>query len=85
MKSLTIRIPDALAADIEAECRRRHISKSDLVRKRLESASGSQKPLPGSLKAIAHLCGSLAVAPADLSARRKHYLKALGYGQKRPR
>jgi hypothetical protein len=37
------------------------------------------------LDAIADLIGSVAGLPADLSARKKHYLKATGYGQKRVR
>jgi hypothetical protein len=49
---LTVRLPDALAAQIEA---------------------------------IAHLVGSVKGLPADLSANKKKYLKATGYGLKRPR
>jgi Arc/MetJ-type ribon-helix-helix transcriptional regulator len=40
MKILTVRLPDALVAEIEAEARRRTISKSDVVRERLT------RPLP---------------------------------------
>jgi hypothetical protein len=35
MKSLTIRLPEALATEIEHESRSRRISKSDVVRERL--------------------------------------------------
>ena len=38
MKTLTVRLPDSLAAAIEAESRRRKLSKSDIVRERLERA-----------------------------------------------
>jgi Arc/MetJ-type ribon-helix-helix transcriptional regulator len=85
MKTLTIRLPDPLAAEIEAESRTRKISKSDVVRERLRllrrPAQGAQAPL----HAIADLIGSVEGLPADLSARKKRSLKATGYGQKRPR
>ena len=35
MRILTVRLPDALVAEIEAKSRRRMISKSDVVRERL--------------------------------------------------
>jgi hypothetical protein len=38
MKTLTVRVPDRVAADIEAESRKRKVSKSDIVRDRLISA-----------------------------------------------
>lgn len=37
------------------------------------------------LTEIADLIGSVGGLPSDLSARKKHYLKATGYGQKRSR
>jgi hypothetical protein len=39
--------------------------------------------MPPTLAAIADLIGSVNGLPSDLSARKKHYLKAMGYGQKR--
>jgi Arc/MetJ-type ribon-helix-helix transcriptional regulator len=85
MKTLTVRLPEPLVAEIEAESRGRKISKSDVVRERLRLAAGSARSRPGSLVAIADLIGSVDGLPADLSARRKRYLKATGYGQKRAR
>ena len=84
MKTLTVRLPEALAAQIEAESRRRKLSKSDVVRERL-SLAGSRRRPPASLEAISNLIGSVDGLAADLSARKKKYLKATGYGQKRPR
>lgn len=81
MKSLTVRLPEPLLADIEAESQGRNVSKSDVVRERLERAR-RQRP---SLDAIADLIGSVDALPADLSGRKKDYLHATGYGQKRPR
>ena len=86
MKTLTVRLPEPLASEIEAESRRRSISKSDVVRERLERARDAARPGAASLAAIADLIGSVEDdLPADLSARRKHYLRATGYGRKRPR
>jgi Arc/MetJ-type ribon-helix-helix transcriptional regulator len=84
MKTLTVRLPEALAAQIEAESRRRKLSKSDVVRERL-SLADSRRRRPASLEAISNLIGSVDGLPADLSTRKKKYLKATGYGQKRPR
>jgi hypothetical protein len=85
MKTITVRLPEALVADIEAESRMRKISKSDVVRERLQHGA-DLAGLPGtSLEAIGDLIGSVDGLPADLSARKKWYLKATGYGKKRHR
>ena len=39
MKTLTIRLPDSLVAEIESESQSRNISKSDVVRERLRQAA----------------------------------------------
>ena len=82
MKTITVRLSERLAAEIEAESRLRKISKSDVVRERLQRGAGARSNRTASLAAIADLIGSVDGLPADLSARRKHYLKAMGYGQK---
>jgi len=85
MKTLTVRLPEPLAADIEAESRRRGLSKSDIVRERLERARETTE-LPPSLADIADLIGSVDDdLPADLSARTKHYLRMYGFGRNRSR
>jgi Arc/MetJ-type ribon-helix-helix transcriptional regulator len=84
MKTLTVRLPEPLAADIEAESRGRRISKSDVVRERLERAPGQRRPT-ASLDAIADLIGSVDGLPTDLTTRKKEYLHATRYGQKRTR
>ena len=85
MKTLTVRLPEPLVAEIEAESRGRSVSKSDVVRERLQAAPGSKGPPSASLDAIADLIGSVDGLPADLSAHRKRYLESTGYGRKRPR
>ena len=82
MKTLTVRLPEPLVAEIEVESRARHCSKSDIVRERLQRAARPSRHQTSSLDAIADLIGSVAGLPADLSARKKQYLKATGYGQK---
>ena len=84
MKTLTVRLPEALVAQIEAESRERKLSKSDVVRERLSRPAQSRGRHSAPLAAIADLVGSVNGLPADLSARKKSYLKATGYGRQRP-
>jgi Arc/MetJ-type ribon-helix-helix transcriptional regulator len=85
MKTLTVRLPESVVADIEAESRERNVSKSDVVRERLQPASGATTRKHSTVDAISDLIGSVDGLPADLSARKKQYLRATGYGRKRPR
>jgi Arc/MetJ-type ribon-helix-helix transcriptional regulator len=82
MKTLTVRLPEALVAQIEGESRRRKLSKSDVVREGLAHALGSGRRQTASLDAIADLIGSVDALPRDLSARKKKYLRATRYGDK---
>lgn len=83
MKTLTVRLPQSLVAQIEAESRKRGVSKSDVVRERLTRAPSTQHA--ATYEAIADLVGSVRGLPPDLSTRKKHYLKAMGYGRQRHR
>lgn len=85
MRTLTVRLPDALAAEIEAESRGRNVSRSDVIRECLSGAGARRGRASAPLDAIADLVGSVDGLPADLSAQKKVYLKATGYGRKRPR
>ena len=85
MKTLTVRLPEPLVAEIEAESRTRKISKSDVVRERLRLLPGEARRAKAPLHAIADLIGSVDALPTDLSRRKKRYLRTTGYGQKRPR
>lgn len=84
MKTLTVRLTEPLAAQIEAESRDRKISKSDVVRERLLRVDPAT-PRRAPLGAISDLIGSVHHLAADLSARKKRHLKTKGYGRKRPR
>ncbi|HXH94098.1 MAG TPA: ribbon-helix-helix protein, CopG family [Thermoanaerobaculia bacterium] len=81
MKSLTVRLPDAMAAEIESESIADGISKSDVVRRRLENVSARPATL---FDLAADLIGSVddARMPRDLSSRKKNYLKSKGYGKR---
>ncbi len=85
MKTITVRLPEPLLAEIEAESRTRSISLSDVIRERLRLAGEAARRPAATLEAIADLIGSVDGLPADLSARKKSYLQTTGYGQKRSR
>ena len=84
MKTLTVRLPDALAAELETESRKRGVSKSDIVRERLERAREVEK-LPPALADIADVIGAADGLPSDVSARKNEYLRLWGYGRRRHR
>jgi Arc/MetJ-type ribon-helix-helix transcriptional regulator len=82
MKTITVRLPEPLVAEIEAESRGRKCSKSDVVRERLQQAARVSRSGSRHLGAIADLIGSVEGLPRDLSAHKKRYLKTTGYGRK---
>lgn len=86
MKTLTVRLPEKLVAEIEAESRRRNVPKSNVVRERLETpyAVGRQAKDVSTMDLIADLVGSVKGLPANLSSRKKYYLKKWGYGKDGP-
>jgi len=84
MKSVTLKLPEPLLADIEAEGRERNISRSDVMRERLERGKQERPRRAAHLDAIADVIGSVHGLPPDLSTRKKQYLQ-MGYGRKRPR
>jgi len=85
MKTITVRLPEPLVAEIEAESRGRKCSKSDVVRERLQRTGRRRASRATPLAAIADIIGSVEGLPADLSARKKRYLKTSGYGRKSAR
>jgi hypothetical protein len=88
MRTLTVRLPDKLASDIEAESRAAGLSKSDVVRRRLAGRGHRATGEPRTFYDLAaDLIGSVRGGrlPTDLSARKKHYLREWGYGTQRRR
>jgi Arc/MetJ-type ribon-helix-helix transcriptional regulator len=84
MKLITVRLPAPLVADLDAESRVRGVSRSDVVRERLERGD-RPSGRAAAVEAIADLIGSVDRLPADVSGRKKHYLRQTGYGRTRPR
>lgn len=89
MKTLTIRLPEALALRIEQEALARRVSKSDIVRECLDQPThASNAKAPGGMRElIGDLIGSVRNdgLPADLSGNKKKYLPALIRAKKRHR
>ncbi len=90
MKTATFRLPDKLVAEIDAEAKHRRVSRSHVVRERLATyavRAGPRRAAPSFRELAGDLIGSVRRdgLPTDLAARKKHYLKAWGYGQKRDR
>ncbi len=83
MKTITVRLPEPLVAEIEAESRLRRVSKSDVVRERLQRNGTTSGAADAGVEAIADLIGAVDGLPPDLSSNKKTYLKATGYGRKR--
>jgi len=77
MKTLTIRLPDSLVADIEQESQARRVSKSDVVRERLRPPHRVAGKRGTMREMIGDLIGSVSGLPADLSSNKKKYLPAL--------
>lgn len=83
-RTITVRLPEVLADEIETESRQRGVSKSDVVRERLERAREVAKLSPA-LADIADVIGAADGLPNDVSARKNEYLRLWGYGRKRHR
>ena len=79
-----MRTLERLVAEIDAESRERRVSKSDVIRERLQAGKKVTRQ-SSQLDAIKDLIGAVTGLPSDLSARKKHYLKTTGYGRKRSR
>lgn len=84
MQTLVLRIPDDLAADIEAEAKRLNSTKSKVARARLAARPSLAEQSKSGYELIADLVGTNVGGPRDLSARKKHYLKVTGYGRDKP-
>ncbi len=93
MKTLTLRIPDALAAEIEAEARATGMSKSDVARRRLERGRNGDGEGPRPLSfwdvtrdLIEPLEREAAGEPmTDVASNKKYYLRKWGFGKNKRR
>lgn len=85
MQTLVIRIPDDLARELEAESKKAHLTKSEVARRRLVAAGSQSHQSTTGFDLIADLIGTVEGGPADMSARKKSYLKTKDYGKSRHR
>lgn len=83
MKTITIRLPEPLLADIDLEARTRNISRSVVIRERVQRQQKRAVRPAAHLEPIDDLIGSVNGLPADLSSRIDWYLQATGYGRDR--
>lgn len=79
MKTLTVKVPEPLLADIETSAKERRVSKSEIIRERLEQGAGSSKTsLWNRMEDLLIDDDSL---PRDLSSSKRHLED---YGKNRP-
>ena len=83
MRTLTVRLPDALVTEIEQESRSRRVSKSDIVRERLHRANQSKSD--GMRALVGDLVGSVKGLPPELSSSKKRYLAEIIQAKQRRR
>lgn len=79
MKMVSIRLPDPVVAEFEAEAKERGISKTDVMRETIER--GRKVKQKSFFDSIADVVGCIDGLPEDLSSRKKYYLRQ-GYGRK---
>ena len=79
MTTLTCKLPEDLAAKLDARAREQRCSKSTILREALEDRLGKKS---GAKQAtafdlVAHLCGSIKGGPSDL-ATNPEYMRGFG-------
>jgi hypothetical protein len=84
MKSFTLRLPDELVDQLEAEAKRRKMSKADIVRERLNRSVDAPTKADWS-GVLDKVVGAVNGIPYGNSRNIKAALRASGYGRKRPR
>ena len=87
MKTLVVKVPERLALEIEHEARSTGMSKSDVMRRRLERGADPAVKPPSFYDLAKDLIGSVSddTIPRDFGPRKKYYLKKWGYGQRKRR
>jgi hypothetical protein len=83
VKTLTIKVPESVFAEIANAAKVCKVSKSEIVRERLVGGGSGKTPAPASLwSRMEDLMLKDDHLPADLSSNKKHMAN---YGKKRPR
>jgi Ribbon-helix-helix protein, copG family len=81
MQTLVLRIPDDLARELDAEAKKTQLTKSEVVRRRLIAAGSQRQAEASGFDLIVDLVGTVEGGPADMSGRKKEYLKTTNYGK----
>lgn len=69
MKTLTVKLPDPLFAEIESAARSRKVTKSEIVRERLERAKTEKQSLWSRMEDLVFDDETL---PRDISSNKEH-------------
>jgi len=79
MPTISLKLPEALLADLEKESRLRRMNKSALVRAALERelAAGREQKMPSCYDLARDLAGSIKGLPKDIATNPK-YLEGFG-------
>ncbi|HEY8903972.1 MAG TPA: CopG family transcriptional regulator [Chthoniobacterales bacterium] len=77
MKTLTVKLPDSLFAEIESAARARKVARSEIVRERLERAQTAKASLWSQMEDLVIESDTL---PRDLSSNKRHLAE---YGKNR--
>jgi predicted transcriptional regulator len=79
MTTITCKLPDGLAAQLDSVAREQRLSKSAILREALEQRlQGGRKPVVYAFDLVKHLCASIEAGPTDLATNPEHLD---GFGQ----
>ncbi len=72
MTTISLKLPNQLAAELAAVAAKRRVSKAALARELLESSLAPARPRPSAYDVMQEACGVVADAPRDLAANKRH-------------
>lgn len=72
MTTVSLKLPDALAAELAAAAAKRRVSKAKLARELLSASLAPARPAPSAYEVMQAACGVVTDAPRDLAASKRH-------------
>ncbi|PAW76643.1 MAG: hypothetical protein B9S33_20725 [Pedosphaera sp. Tous-C6FEB] len=72
MTTVSLKLPDALAAELAAAAAKRRVSKATLVRELLSASLAPARPKLSAYEVMQAGCGVVTDAPRDLSTSKRH-------------
>lgn len=72
MTTISLKLPNQLAAELAAVAAKRRVSKATLARELLESSLAPARARPSAYDVMQEACGVVADAPRDLAANKRH-------------